>query len=156
MTIAAAIFTAGLAAATGQQAASALSVARPAAVSNVVREITDPATGNRWLLKRDSAAPGGPGRLVRVSAGENEPQRITSGQSRDERTLPPRVIRAGDLVVVEEHTKVMDAELEGVALNGARNGATLRVRLKIGGRVISAVAEGPGRAAIQPGTGARP
>lgn len=156
MTIAAAIFTAGLAGAASQKVARAFPAAAPTAASNIVREIGDPATGDRWLLERDPAAPGGPGRLVRVSVGEDTPTQDASGQCRDDRTLPPRVIHAGNRVVVEEHTAVMDAELEGVALNGARSGASLRVRLKIGGRVVSAVALGPGRVAITPVRGARP
>lgn len=154
-TIASAIFTAGLAAAAGQYAVGSLSVARPTPVSNVVRVISDPSTGDRWLLERDPVAPGGPGRLVRLSAGQ-EPPLAANDRIRNEKALPPRAIRAGDRIVVEEHTAVMDAELEGVALNGARTGATLRVRLKIGGRVVSAVAEGPGCAVIQHVTGTQP
>jgi len=156
MTIAAAIFTAGLAGAAGQEVARAFPAAPPAAASNIIREISDPSTGDRWLLERDPAAPGGPGRLVRLSAGEGTATQDAGGQSRDDRTLPSRVIRAGDRVAVEEHTAVMDAELEGVALNGARSGASLRVRLKIGGKVVNAVALGPGRVAVTAVTGARP
>jgi hypothetical protein len=37
----------------------------------VVREIDDPHTGDRWLLKRNDQAPGGPGRLVLVAARRN-------------------------------------------------------------------------------------
>lgn len=153
-------FAAGLAAAPGQHAAG-VAPARPmivlsSPVSDVVREISDQATGARWILERDPAAPGGPGRLVRIATGEERSPQAANGLSRSETALQPRVIRTGDRVVVEEHTAVMDAQLEGVALSGARSGASLRVRLKVGGKVVSAVALGPGRVAITPLTGARP
>jgi hypothetical protein len=35
----------------------------------VVREIDDPHTGQRWLLVRDGQQPGGPGRLLLAGAG---------------------------------------------------------------------------------------
>lgn len=110
----------------------------------VLREIVDPATGNRWLLERDADHPGGPGRLVLAGrermARENEPgQALEAGG-------PPPLIRAGDRVVLVAHTGVMDAELECVALGPARLGSVFPVRLKIGGRVLEAVALGPGMA----------
>ncbi len=145
--IAAGIVAAGLAAVAGASAA-VQSIAHP----NVVREIGDPSTGDRWLLEPNPAEPGGPGRLVRVAAGENVPQQAATDQGRSKKDSP-RVIRAGDRVVVEEHTAVMDAELEGVALIGACAGARLRVRLKIGGKVVSAVALGPGRVELGTETG---
>jgi Chaperone for flagella basal body P-ring formation len=157
ITIAAAtLFIAALATATGQQVSAASSRTGSTAVSNAVREIGDAATGDRWLLERDPAVPGGPGRLVRIAAGEEELPQAASGQSRSEKTSSFRVIRDGDKVVVEEHTAVMDAELEAVALSGARAGARLRVQLKIGGKIVSAVALGLGRVTTTPVTGARP
>jgi hypothetical protein len=58
------------------------------------------------------------------------------------------IIRTGDRVRVEEHTPVVDADLESVALGPAIAGASLNVRLRIGGRVVRAVAVAPGRAQI--------
>jgi len=66
------------------------------------------------------------------------------------------VIRAGDRLIVEEKTAVAEVRLEAVALGPAGNGFPLLVRLKIGGRVVRAVALGPGRAAFAPETEARP
>ncbi len=129
----------------------------------IVREICDPHTGGRWLLLRNDAVPGGPGRLVLVAAHRNEmpgpferqaSQPLPANQHDEARFHP--VIHAGDRVIVEEHTAVADATLEARALNPAALGSALEVRLAIGGRVVRAVALGPGRAAFQREIGGRP
>jgi hypothetical protein len=66
------------------------------------------------------------------------------------------VIRAGDRLIVEEHTALVDAVLEARALTPAAPGSAFDARLTVGGRVVRAVALGPGRAALQLETGARP
>ena len=60
------------------------------------------------------------------------------------------MIRAGDALLVEEHTAVVDARLEAVALESAAKGARFKARLKIGGKVVRAVAISPGRAGFAP------
>jgi hypothetical protein len=107
-----------------------------------VRELDDPNSGARWLLY--ASRNGGPGRLVLVT--NSQPR----GNATAAPILPPPIIRAGDRIVLEEHTAVVDARLEAVALGPAAPGGTLRVRLAIGGRVVPAVALAPGRAAITP------
>jgi len=109
--------------------------------AEVLREIDDPANGGRWLLERDEEHPGGPGLLVLVEQGG--PTR-TAIRRKAAEAVP--VIRAGDRVLVEAHTAVMDAELEGVATMPAAVGSEFAVRLKMGGRVLHALAVGPGRA----------
>jgi len=123
----------------------------------VVREIDDPHTGDRWLLVRNELVPGGPGRLVLVTAHRNEYGGATlraAEQTREAQSLP--VIRTGDRLIIEEHTARVDAVLEARALNPAAAGASLDVRLTIGGNVVRAIAMGPGRATLQPKTGVRP
>jgi len=148
----------------------------------VVREIDDPHTGQRWLLVRDGQLPGGPGHLL--LAGQAQAERVPSGQvqTRQSQAGPVQtetikkepgnasgqivaapvelrflpVIHAGDRLVVEEHTPVVDALLEARALNPATRGSELDARLSIGGRVVRVVALGPGRAELQPQTGGRP
>jgi flagella basal body P-ring formation protein FlgA len=66
------------------------------------------------------------------------------------------VIRAGDELVVEENTVVVEARLEARALGSASLGNTLHARLKMGGKVVPVVALGPGRAALEPEMGGRP
>jgi hypothetical protein len=66
------------------------------------------------------------------------------------------VIRAGDRIVVEEHTDVVDAVLEAVALGPAVEQGPLDVRLRIGGRVVRVVALAPGRARLFSKGEARP
>jgi len=123
----------------------------------IVREIDDPHTGDRWLLVRNELIPGGPGRLVLVGAHGNASGGAalrTAEQTGEAQFLP--VIRIGDRLIVEEHTARVDAVLEARALNPAAAGASLDVRLAIGGNVVRAVALGPGRATLQPKTGVRP
>ncbi len=126
-------------------------------LGEVVREIDDPHTGDRWLLRRNDQVPGGPGRLVLVAAHQSATGGAiprAAGLNRDVQ-IPP-VIRAGDRLILEEHTAHVDAVLEARAMNPAAPGASLDVRLTIGGNVVRAIALGPGRAALQTETGARP
>jgi hypothetical protein len=129
----------------------------PGMQEEIVREIDDPHTGDRWLLMRNGQVPGGPGRLVLVAAHRNLTGGVAlrpAGPASDAQILP--VIRAGDRLLVEEHTARVDAVLEARALNPAVAGASLEVRLTIGGNVVRVTAAGPGRATLQPMTGVRP
>jgi flagella basal body P-ring formation protein FlgA len=77
-----------------------------------------------------------------------------AGEAREAEVLP--VIRAGDRLIVEEHTARVDVVLEARALNPAAAGSAFDVRLAIGGNRVRAIALGPGRAALQTITGERP
>jgi hypothetical protein len=124
--------------------------------SRLLREIEDPNSGMRWLLMRDKSNPGGPGRLELVPP-ERDPgtlERRVQAPSFP-RTRAVWIIRAGDRLVVEEHSATTDAYLDGIALGPAGTGSALNVRLSIGGRVVRAVAMGPGRAAIEAAAGGR-
>ncbi|MGA2276850.1 MAG: hypothetical protein ABSG00_04535 [Terracidiphilus sp.] len=115
----------------------------------VLRVIDDPHSGARWLLVRNELAPGGPGRLVLSDA----PGWQTAGKQKHPASRVANgsggpVIRSGDRLIVEEHTAIVDASLEAQALAPAEAGAVLNVRLTIGGRVLRAVAIGPGRARL--------
>ena len=143
----------------GGAAAPAASFAQ----GEIVREIDDPHTGERWLLMRDDRVPGGPGRLVRIAIQRNtaaigsETAAIQAQRaSETHQVLQQPAIRAGDRLIVEEHTAVADGVLQARALSPAFLGSTFNVRLTIGGKVMRAVALGPGRAALQPETGVRP
>lgn len=124
----------------------------------IVREIDDPHNGTRWLLIRNSDHPAGPGVLMMVSDGATGTrQRKSDGATLaiDAQALSP-VIRAGERLIVEESTPVVEARLEAVSLGPAAVGSPLDVRLKVGGKVVRAVALGPGRAALRAETGVRP
>jgi hypothetical protein len=144
----------------GQPSAAFVTVSgSPRAAEEIVREIHDPATGDRWLLERDSLHPGGPGRMVLLAQGKTSPpaRDFSEGLGRAiEIRTPAAMIHAGDHLLVEEHNRLLDAVLEAIALTPARKDATLRIRLSIGGRVMNAVAIAPGRALLSPEYGAQP
>ncbi len=134
----------------------------PRTREEIVREIDDPATGDRWLLERGSGHPGGPGQMVRLG---HERSVRASGDSSNEawgsdlnRTPAPPVpvIHAGDEVILEEHTAVVDATLEAIALGPAREGSELWVRVSMGGGRVRARAIRAGRATLIPESGVRP
>jgi hypothetical protein len=145
------VLTAGIAlAAAGQSSAKDSSPqAAPAAVPYpIIRQIDDPHSGEVWLLLRDPGNPGGPGRLVPAAQSAKVP-----GSARQDLTQPIKcapVIRAGEQVLVEEHSARVDARLEAVALSSAAKGEKLRARLKIGGNVVVVVASAPGSAVLEP------
>jgi hypothetical protein len=62
------------------------------------------------------------------------------------------IIRAGDRLIVQEHTSFVDLELEGVALASAARGSALNVRLGVGGKTVRAMAVQPGIAWLMPVT----
>jgi hypothetical protein len=145
---------------------AALSI-RSQAPGPVVREIDDRATGDRWVLVRDVANPGGPGRMLRVAGGDGDSgEKIagaglhSSAQSAAHAAAAPPVappmICAGDRVMVEEHSAVVDARLEATAMGSAGMGAEFQARLKIGGKMVRVIALGPGRAELAPEAKAHP
>jgi hypothetical protein len=116
---------------------------------SVLREIDDPCTGDRWLLARDPTHPDGPGRLVLDASSAEGAGHSASGNARGLTHPPLRfMIHAGDTLVIEEHSAVVDARLEATALGPAFLGAEFRARLKVGGKVVRVVALGPGQAAF--------
>lgn len=122
----------------------------------VLRQIEDPSTLDLWLLMRDPSRPAGPGRLVLARQGMNT-QRAISGGSAQSLSAPERpVIHTGDALMVEEHTAVVDARLEAVALEPAVKSAQFKARLKIGGNVVHVVAISSGRASFAPDGKVRP
>ncbi|MFP5235585.1 MAG: hypothetical protein ACLGSD_06760 [Acidobacteriota bacterium] len=124
--------------------AAVAQTANEPATAAPIREIDDPNSGARWLLY--ASPDGGPGRLILATIAPD----VHREKGSIAPILPQPVIRAGDRVVLEEHTAVVDARLDAVALGPAAPGGALRVRLSIGGRVIPAVALAPGHAEIGP------
>ena len=81
------------------------------------------------MLMRDPVHPEGPGRLVLV-AGPGMSRRAPAQASENGQPYRPHkqtpfrpVIHAGDALIVEEHTAVVEARLEAVALGPAVEGA---------------------------------
>ncbi len=128
-------------------------LAAGAAQDEVVREIDDPECGTRWLLLRDGRNPGGPGRLVLAQGagganGTAKTHGSTEAFAELDRLKP--VIRPGDRLVIEQETPVVSARLEAVALGPAAAGKTFKARLRMGGKIVEAVALAPGRATLEP------
>ncbi|MFZ2022585.1 MAG: hypothetical protein ACLPZY_17580 [Terracidiphilus sp.] len=146
----------------GANDAAAIVVLPARSASAALGEIDDPATGDRWLMERNEMHPEGPGRLVRLAgvggaaggfASAVKVRRQDAAGSDVSRQI---VIHDGDVLVLEEHTALVDARLEAVALGSAMRGEELRVRLKIGGKVVRAVATIIGRAELLPAAETRP
>jgi len=124
----------------------------------VRREIRDPHTGQVWLLSLDPANPGGPGRLIPAApqysippqstpAPQTQPSMNRSAAARLEPSPAP-IIHAGDRVTLEEETPTVSARLEAIALGPAAAGAPLRVRLRLGGQIVPAIAVTARRVAL--------
>ena len=155
---------AGIAVLAFQTLAAARGQDRGQISGQVIRVIDDASTGDRWLLVKDAADSGGPGRMVRVGnadAGSKkaaEPARRSAHYAANAAAgsaIHP-MIHAGDALIVEEHTTVVDARLEATALGSAVVGANFEARLKIGGKVVSVVALAPGTAELVPEQKAHP
>jgi hypothetical protein len=130
--------------------------ARPLTASSVsageiLREIDDPQNGDRWLLVEDASHPGGPGLLLQAGEGVVETRPTVAAAD-----APVPIIHAGERIVVEEHTAIVDARLEAVAMNPAWAGSLLNVRLVVGGRVMWAGDAGESRGAGPRGSRIRP
>ncbi len=123
---------------------------RAVAPTEVLREITDPHTGCRWLLVRDPNHLSGPGRLIATADSILDAHLETSMHP------PLQVIHSGDHLTLEESTSTVEARLEAVALGPAMVGSPFNVRLVLGGKVMRARALGPGRAAFLFESGVRP
>lgn len=122
----------------------------------LLREIDDPFTGNLWLLLRDADRPAGPGRLVLAGQRTGTQQRREIDQMLSAPSAETPVIHAGDALLIEEHTPLVDTRLEAVALGSAVKGAYVRARLKIGGKVVKVEAVSPGHAVFSPESKAEP
>jgi hypothetical protein len=149
-------------AANGLRIAAAYPRAAGGCSGEVVREIDDPHTGDRWKLMRDPAHPARPGRLVLVAEPGIEPVSARTSDRKQPALSATKqmqfhpVIHAGDALIVEEHTAMVEARLEAVAMGPAAEGVIFRVRLKIGGKVVRAVAVSTGHAVFAPEEAAQP
>jgi hypothetical protein len=123
--------------------------------AQTIRIIRDPHNGIRWLLERAAGNPGGPARLILL----DDPEATSSDSSKilgaSTQAARPNVIHAGDRLVIEERSALVEARLEAVSLGTAVPGAEFNARLAIGGKVVRAVALEPGLAAFAAAWGAR-
>jgi hypothetical protein len=111
-------------------------------VLRTVREVDDPSCGLRWYLLRDLSHPGGPGSFAVFAGSREDPEEAQVEPAR--RTI----VFAGDRLIVEERTAVLDTRLEAVALRPASAGQIIDVRWRNGGKSILVRIVGPGRARL--------
>lgn len=140
----------------------------------VIREIDDPHLGIRWLLMADPRNAGGPGVLlptglnvavaavsidrglvptvpVALSQGKpGVPVPVFAGGIEEGTSPKAPILRAGERIVIEEHTPVADAALNAIALSSSALGGIFTARLTAGGAIVRAVAMGAGRAVFAP------
>ena len=117
----------------------------------VIRSFEDASSHQSWMVVRDKKQPAAPARLwgptmlrgAGCASAEESREALLQTASR-------LIIHAGDSLIVDEHTAIVDARLEATALNAAAGGERLKVRLMIGNRVVEAVAIEPGRAEMVP------
>lgn len=112
-----------------------------------IREIDDPANGNRWLLWQDRNHPEGPGQLVRARP---TPGRVVGLAPETKLNLFP-IIQTGDSVVVEESTDVSDLLLCGTAIGPAAQGNPFLLRFPFWPGAVRAIAVAPHRALLAGG-----
>lgn len=121
-----------------------------AAPVHILGRFRDPHTGICWRLLSNPGAPAGPAQLVVAKSSEDSCVPYVRAQA--EQVAPGFAIHRGDRVVVEEHTRAVDARLEAAAMGSAMVGSSLDLKLRIGGRVVRALAIAPGRAVLMPAT----
>jgi hypothetical protein len=122
---------------------------------HAMRIIKDPGTRQCWLLESGFDRPATPARLVLLPSETSCAGPDTKGQDGHlhgyfrNQSIP--VIRAGDTLILSEHTSVSDIQLEAIALSAAAIGEALTVRLKIGGRPLHAIATAADQASLPAG-----
>jgi hypothetical protein len=92
-----------------------------------------------WFLLRDAAHADHPAQWVqlqRTAAGCPAAPEAQKTQASPVQTRMRPMIRAGDGLLVEETSDVLDAHLEATALEPAFEGAVFRVRLEVNGKAV--------------------
>ena len=115
-----------------------------------IHDLEDPSTHQHWLLLQDLSRPTGPAVLIELPLDLScAPFRTAKSDLRS--PLPARelsipIIHPGDRIILSEHTRAFDAELEATALQAAAVGDVFTIRMKFGGLTLHAIATSPGRA----------
>lgn len=103
--------------------------------------LLDRGTGQTWALSEETQIPGAPRRMERVSAGASA---RTLAENNSGNTIPEPAIRTGDKLIAIDCRAGVEAHLEATALGPAQIGHELKVRTKVFGATLVAVAVKPG------------
>lgn len=115
----------------------------------VIRSFEDAGTHRSWTVVQDKKQPAAPARLVEAAIHPTVGRASAEESGEASLQMASRlIIHPRDSLIVDEHTAIVDARLEATALNAAARGERLKVRLKIGDRIVPAIAVEPGRAEI--------
>lgn len=115
--------------------------------------------GSRWILTRDPVHPGAPGRWCRLAEEHRDPgtpPKTARVESQSTAATRPVVIHGGDRLIVVDHSAVVEARFDAVALDAAIVGAESHARLRFNGKIVRVVAVGPGRATLAAVAGVQP
>lgn len=124
-----------------------------------LRTTDDLSTGSQWVLTRDPVHPEAPGRWCKSVGKRMGPHLETHNGPRDPHMVlgsRPAVVHSGDRLLVVDHSAVVEARFDAVALNAAIVEGELYARLRFSGKIVRVVALGPGRATLAPEAGVRP
>ena len=117
-----------------------------------VRVVEDHSSHRQWLVERNLERPGWPGRVVplrqQLLCGDEASLRRNSTGKRMAGGASDMVIRAGEALIIVEDTKAAHAELTAIAVSNGRRGDEISARLRSSGKLVKAIAAGPGRAAL--------
>jgi hypothetical protein len=104
--------------------------------------LEDPATGKTWRLETNSHSPEFPARLIEIPDKSNGRDRAAGERRR------PLTIHEGDFLKVSQESAVLHADFAAVAMSGGRESESIRVRLRLSGRIFRAQVLGPARASL--------
>ena len=117
--------------------------AAPALRGRLLREAVDPCLGLHWQWIADPLHPERPYRLVMAgaeivpgipastAANAQAPANLSAPTASVSASVSAPVIRAGDAITVHQETGAVRARLQAIALDSARAGEPLRVRLTV-------------------------
>ena len=125
------------------------------ALCGSVAIVKDPFTHVEWVAMRERTHPAGPARMIAIPAGSDAKSVLNDACPGKNKWIgpaaPSRMIRAGDMVTLEQRGSGVRAVLQARALGPAALGGEFRAQLKSTGRILVVLADGPAHARLPSG-----